>query len=86
VLDRGEDALVVRPRLDVEIRALPPGGAAFVEFLMGGGTFGEAAREAIRRTEDFDLTACLATLLACEAFSAICFAEPTSWAPEVTPL
>jgi hypothetical protein len=71
VLDNAEDALVVRPRLDVEIRALPPGGGAFVEGLMDNCTLGDAAREAHRIAADFDLTGCLATLLACEAFSAI---------------
>jgi hypothetical protein len=71
VLDHAEDAIVARPRLDVEIRALPPGGADFIGSLMVGRTFGEAAREAIQRAKDFDLTGCLATLLACEALSAI---------------
>jgi len=71
VLDHAEDAFVVRPRLDVEIRALSPGGGAFVEGLMGGGAFGEAAQEARRLEPDFDLTNCLATLFTCEAFSAI---------------
>ena len=86
VLDRGEDALLVRPRLDVEIRALPPGGAAFVEILMGGGAFGAAARDVIRRVRDFDLTGSLTTLLACEAFSAI-HVRASDWqAPEVVHL
>lgn len=71
VLDHAEDALVVRARVDVEIRALPPGGAHFVKTLMGSGTFGKAAEEAGSISTDFDLTGCLTTLLACEAFSAI---------------
>lgn len=71
VLDHGEDALILRPRFEVEIRMLPPGGVAFVEILMRGVAFGEAARYVSRRVKDFDLTGCLTTLLACEAFSAI---------------
>ncbi len=70
-LDHAEDALVVRPRLDVEAHALPSGGSAFIETLMGGGAFGEAASAASRRAKDFDLTANLRMLLASEALTAI---------------
>lgn len=74
-LDHAEDGLVVRPHLDVEVCALPVGGSTFVEALMGGRAFGEAAKAATRRTKDFDLTACLRALLACEAFTAISVEE-----------
>lgn len=70
-LDHAEDALVIRPRLDVKTHALPAGGSAFVVALKGGATFGEAVNAAGRRAEDFDLAATLRTLLACEAFVAI---------------
>src|SRR2546423_997478 len=39
---RGEDALVVRPYLDVEGRVLPPGGAAFLPPLAGDQPLAEA--------------------------------------------
>ena len=39
---RGEDALVVRPRLDVEVRLLPPGGATFLSALFTGRTLAVA--------------------------------------------
>lgn len=71
MLDHAEDALVVRPRLDVEAYVLPSGGSAFIETLMGGGTFGEALSAASQRAKDFDLTANLRMLLASEALTAI---------------
>jgi hypothetical protein len=83
VLDHGEDALIVRPRFEVEIRVLPPGGATFVEILMRGGAFGEAARYVLRQVKDFNLTGCLTTLLACEAFSAIDVQAPGGQASEI---
>jgi hypothetical protein len=70
-LDHAEDSLVVRPRLDVEAHALPAGGAAFIETLIGGGTFGQALSAASERAKDFDLAACLRTLLAGETLTAI---------------
>ena len=38
----GEDALVVRPSLAVDIIRLPPGGFAFLASLQGGATLGDA--------------------------------------------
>jgi hypothetical protein len=59
----GEDALVVRPYLDVEVRRLPPGGAAFLLALADGATLGAAADAAFAESEEFDLTVNLAQLL-----------------------
>ncbi len=59
----GEDALVVRPRLSVEIRRLPAGGAAFIADLAGGRTLGQAALAASRETAAFDFEANLAGLI-----------------------
>jgi hypothetical protein len=70
MLDHAEDALVVRPHLEVEAHVLPAGGAAFIETLMGG-TFGQALSAASDRAKDFDIAGCLRTLLVCEAFTAI---------------
>jgi hypothetical protein len=66
-----EEALVIRPHLDVNAHTLPAGGSAFVEALIARSTFGEAAQAASWRAKDFDLTGCLRGLLACEAFVAI---------------
>ncbi len=60
---RGEDALVMRPRLDVEVRVLPPGGAAFLRTLAKGLPLGEAAEAAVAAWPTFDLTANLAALI-----------------------
>ncbi len=60
---RGEDALVIRPRLDVEIRVLPPGGAAFLRALAEGVPLGRAAEAAAAACPAFDLAANLAGLI-----------------------
>jgi hypothetical protein len=75
-LARGEDVLVVRPYLDVEVSELPAGGSVFVHALMNGSTFQDAANEAARRVADFDLAACLCVLLANNAFAAIRVRHP----------
>ncbi len=60
---RGEDALVIRPGLDVEVRALPRGGAAFLLALAAGRSLGEAAGAALADHPEFDLTGNLAGLI-----------------------
>jgi len=60
---RGEDALVSRPHLDVEVRALPPGGAAFLLALAKGLPLGEAAEAALADDHNFDLTINIAGLI-----------------------
>ena len=60
---RGEDALVSRPHLDVEVRALPPGGAAFLLALAKGLPLGEAAEAALADDPNFDLTINIAGLI-----------------------
>jgi hypothetical protein len=59
----GEDALVVRPYLDVDVRALPPGGAVFLLALGEGRTVREAADIALADNPKFDLTGGLAGLI-----------------------
>lgn len=59
----GEDALVVRPLAEVEVRHLPAGGGAFVEALLAGATLSEAARNSFRETPSFDLKMNLAGLI-----------------------
>ncbi len=60
---RGEDALVSRPYLEVQIRALPPGGAAFLLALAAGRPLGQAAEAATADDPNFDLTGNLAGLI-----------------------
>lgn len=59
---RGEDALIARPQLDVEVRALPPGGGAFLLALAAGRPLAAASKAAAVDATDFDLTANLAGL------------------------
>jgi len=60
---RGEDALVVRPHLDVEVRLLPSGAAVFLHALGSGGTISEAAEAAFADHAEFDLSRSLAELI-----------------------
>jgi hypothetical protein len=60
----GEDALIVRPRMEVIVRALPAGGAAFLLSLAAGTAFAKAAAMTVREQPGFDLTANLANIIA----------------------
>lgn len=70
-LTQSEDALVVRPRLDVEVRRLPPGGAAFLSLLLQGMTLGQAASVATDTNAAFDLSVNLAGLMQAQLVEAI---------------
>lgn len=59
----GEEALIARPGLTVEVRRLPEGGAAFIAALMAGDTLGEAAAAGASDSGEFDLRANLAGLI-----------------------
>jgi hypothetical protein len=59
----GEDALVIRPRLAVEIRRLPEGGASFILALKESKALGEAAAIAAEEAPSFELRANLAGLI-----------------------
>jgi hypothetical protein len=61
---RGEDALVSRPGLDVEVRRLPPGAKTFLQNLAARNPLGEAAAAALAANASFDLAANLAALFA----------------------
>jgi hypothetical protein len=74
---RGEDALVARPCLEVQVRRLPPGGAAFLLALAAGRSLGDAAGAALADDPDFDLTNNLAGLIDTGLVRNI--AEPKSW-------
>lgn len=60
----GEDALVVRPGMEVEVRRLQPGATAFLQSLAAGNLLGAAAASAIAANSSFDLVANLAALFA----------------------
>jgi hypothetical protein len=62
-LEGREDALVLRPRLDVDVRRLPQGGAPFVLALKENKTLGEAAAAAIEEAPSFVLETMLAGLI-----------------------
>lgn len=63
-----EDALITRPECNVEVRNLPPGGAAFLTALCGGQTLAAAAGMAASEAADFDLSMAIAAMLQAGAF------------------
>jgi len=67
----GEDAIVVRPQMIVNIHRLPPGGATFVLALAEGQTLAAAISAATDDASGFDLSANLAGALKAGAFTAI---------------
>lgn len=68
---RGEDALVVRPRMTVAVVPLPPAGVPFFRHLARGYTLAEAACAAMEADAAFDLSKNLAILLRTGAFTTI---------------
>ena len=76
-----EDALIVRPHLDVEVRLLPPGGAAFLRALAEGRSLGEAAGAARADHRQFNLTGNLAGLIGWGLIRQVVLAEPTGRNP-----
>lgn len=70
-----EDALVLRPALEVIVRSLPPGGAAFLQGLADDMTLAEATERAAAADTRFDLTANLTGLIGSGAVIAFRIAE-----------
>ena len=68
---QGEDALILRPRMVVEVIPLAPGGAVFFRHLACGATLADAAQAAMAAQARFDLSTNLAALLRSGAFTAI---------------
>ena len=66
-----EDALVLRPRLKVEVRRLPQGGAPFILALKENRTLGDAAVIAAEEAPEFALETMLAGLIASGAIIGI---------------
>jgi hypothetical protein len=67
----GEDILMTRPHVTVEVAVLPGGALALLAALGKGQALGEAAEVVSDATPDFDLAAALAPLLANGAFAAL---------------
>ncbi len=67
----GEDALVIRPQMIVEVHRLPPGGATFLEELFSGAALGQAYETALAEAANFDLSANLAGAFTAGAFMTI---------------
>jgi hypothetical protein len=70
-----EDALITRPDMEVAVRLLPPGGAAFLKSLMDGVTLGAAAAAAFAETPSFDLPANIAGMIEAGVFTTIDFGD-----------
>jgi Putative DNA-binding domain len=71
-----EDALITRPDMEVTVRLLPPGGAAFLKSLIDGGALGAAAATASSETPAFDLAANIAGMIEAGVFTAIHLGDP----------
>ena len=71
----GEDALIVRPDAEVEVLAMPPGGAEFVAALARQLSVTEATRAALIVDSRFDLSGNLAGLIATGVFVGYDFGE-----------
>lgn len=72
----GEDALVVRPELDVEVRRLPSGGAVFVQALSESVTLEDAAKRASGAEPAFDLAANLSGVMSSRAIVGVAARNP----------
>jgi hypothetical protein len=59
----GQDVLVTRPHLDVEVQILPPGGYALLAALQAGEPLGTAAEAAFAEAPDFDLPGAMVALV-----------------------
>lgn len=66
-----EDALILRPEAEVQVRAMPVGGAAFVMALREGHTLGVAAMEAFLVDPKFALSGNIRALVQAGAFTAL---------------
>ena len=70
----GEDALVVRPNGNVDVRSLSPGVASFVRSLAEGKTLMTATEAALNESRSFELSSDLAALIAAGVFVGYRFA------------
>ena len=66
-----ENALVIRPHLDVEVMRLTAGASDFVTHLLGGASLGSAVEQASPADAQFDLTGTVSLLMRTQALSSI---------------
>jgi uncharacterized protein len=74
--NRPEDALITRPNIDVAVRFLPLGGAAFLTALTAGKSLAEAASAGAEDAETFDLAANIGGMLEAGAFTEVVAPKP----------
>jgi hypothetical protein len=79
--DGPEDALVVRPHLEVSIHRLPSGGATFLRALAAGRSLGEAAESAVADCAEFDIAANFAGALSAGVLTRMLLQSGRSKAP-----
>lgn len=71
---RAEHALILRNRLDVEVMSIGHGAALFIQALLAGQCFGEAAEQALAVDPEFDISQHLAHLISTGALTGYRFA------------
>jgi hypothetical protein len=74
----GEDALIVRPAADVEVRLIPKGSLEFIRALADGRSVLAALEEALTANSRFDLSANLSDLMRAGAIISYNLAQETS--------
>jgi hypothetical protein len=77
----GEDALVVRPCLDVDVHCLSPGGTAFLRALGNGRSLAEAVENAVAADPGFDLGIHLALLFSAGLAVSLSIVPPKDMSP-----
>jgi hypothetical protein len=80
-----EEALVARPRMEVEVRRLPPAGAAFIRALMRHGSLQAAVEGALAQEPRFDVVGCLTALIAGRTFVALTVDEAEVTSARLSP-
>jgi hypothetical protein len=68
---RAETALILRPALQVSVRAMAPGEAAFLVAILDGAPIGAAAEAATAAAPEFDLGAAFVSLFGAGAFTGL---------------
>jgi hypothetical protein len=74
----GEDALIVRPAADVEVRLIPEGSLEFIQALSDGMPVLAALEEALTANSGFDLSANLSDLMRAGAITSYNLTQETS--------
>ena len=72
-----EDALITRPKYDVVVRRLPPGGADFLSALLAGRPLGAAVASALEAAPSFVIAGSLARMIEAGAFVGVRIRGPS---------